>query len=145
MFKGEFNFSLDDKWRVIIPVKMRESLGKEFVMVKGFEHCLAFYSAADWALREKELLKLSSDRAEARAFIRLYLAGAIDMEQDKQGRVVLPQNYRDYASLSREVTIIGAGNCVELWATDKWEEYKSGYADRFEELAEKLAVVDLGI
>ena len=145
MFKGEYNFNLDDKGRVIIPAKMREALGREFVMVKGFEHCLSLYAAADWELREKELLRQSADRAEARAFIRIYLAGAADMELDKQGRVVLPNAYREYASLEREITIIGAGSSVEIWSTRKWQEYKEHYAEHFEELAEKMADLGLGI
>ena len=141
MFKGEYNYNLDDKGRVIVPAKMREALGNEFVMVKGFEHCLSLYSAADWEIREKELLRQSSDKAEARAFIRMYLSGAMDMELDKQGRVVIPQSYREHAYLSKEITIIGACNSIEIWSTEVWRQYKAKYSGQFEELAEKMSAL----
>lgn len=141
MFKGEHKFNIDDKGRVIIPAKMREALGSEFVLVKGFEKCLSLYSQEAWALREQELLQQSADKAEARAFIRLYLSGAEDMELDKQGRVVIPPAYREYASLAKEVTIIGAGSSIEIWAVDAWQAYKAKYAGQFEQLAEKMAAL----
>ncbi len=143
MFMGEFVHSIDGKGRLIIPSKFRESLGESFVVTRGLDHCLFAYPLREWQILEEKLKQLPMTRGDARAFMRLFFSGAVDVEVDRQGRVLIPQNLREYAKLMREVVIIGVSSRVEVWSKEVWEKYSSEASGSFEELAEKLVDFDL--
>jgi len=142
MFLGEYQHSLDNKGRIIIPSRFREELGPRFIATKGLDQCIFLYPLEEWKVIEQRIHSLPFTRADVRAFVRLFFSGAAELEIDKQGRSVLPANLRNYAFIEKELVIIGAGSRVEVWSAEKWEEYQSMAASRFEEIAEKL--VDLG-
>lgn len=143
MFMGEFQHSLDEKGRLIIPAKFREALGPSFVVTRGLDHCLFLYPQAEWQNLESKLKTLPLTNANARAFVRFFFSGANECELDKQGRILVPPNLREYAKLERDAVVIGVSNRVEVWAKSEWETY-SGQADEsFESIAEQI--VDLGI
>lgn len=120
MLIGEHQHNLDVKGRVFIPARFREELGEHFIITKGLDSCLFVYSLEEWkSLEEKiRLLPLS----KARNLQRFFFAGACDVEADKQGRVLIPANLRKYASLTKDVMIIGASNRAEIWDMQKWNE-----------------------
>lgn len=142
MFLGEYQHSLDSKGRIIIPSRFREELGSNFVATKGLDQCIFLYTLEEWKVIEQKIHSLPFTRADVRAFARFFFSGASELEIDKQGRSVLPTNLRNYAHIEKELMIIGAGSRVEIWSVEKWEDYQSIAASRFEEIAEKL--VDLG-
>lgn len=143
MFLGEYQHSLDIKSRLIVPAKYREGLGDVFVVTKGLDNCLFLYPLDEWKALEQKLKLLPMASADARAVVRFFFSGACECEMDKQGRILLPQNLREYAHIDKDVMVTGAGPRVEVWARDKWETYLQQTEASSGELAEKLA--SLGI
>ncbi|WP_438351628.1 division/cell wall cluster transcriptional repressor MraZ [Paenibacillus sp. FA6] len=138
MFMGEFQHSIDDKGRIIIPVKFRELLGTSFVVTRGLDQCLFVYPREEWTLLEQKLKSLPLMKSEARAFTRFFFSGATECEWDKQGRVNLPGNLRDYAKLDKECVVLGVSNRMEIWSKPIWNEYYEQSEETFNDIAEKL-------
>ncbi|WP_223066360.1 division/cell wall cluster transcriptional repressor MraZ [Paenibacillus caui] len=138
MFMGEFQHSIDDKGRITIPAKFRDSLGASFVVTRGLDHCLFVYPLEEWGVLENKLKALPLMKSDARAFTRFFFSGATECEWDKQGRVNLPANLREYAKLEKECVVLGVSNRVEIWNRDIWQQYFSESEDTFNEIAEKL-------
>jgi len=143
MFTGEYHHTLDGKGRVIIPSRLREGLGDRFVITRGLDHCLFVYPNSEWVRLEQKLKELPFTKKDSRAFMRLFFSGAMEVEADKQGRVLIPQNLREYAGIEKDVMFIGVSNRVELWSKEAWEEYFNSADENYEELAEKLEDIDL--
>lgn len=143
MLLGEYQHSLDNKGRVILPAKFRDELGETCVATKGLEKCLFVYPNDEWKNIEGKLKQLPLAKAEARAFVRFFFSGAAELECDKQGRVLLPGNLREYAGLDKDIVIIGVLNRIEIWDKAAWEDYNSQISPTVNEIAEHL--VDLGI
>ncbi|HED24721.1 MAG TPA: transcriptional regulator MraZ [Firmicutes bacterium] len=143
MFTGEFQHILDSKGRVIIPSRLRDGLGDRFVITRGLDHCLFAYPAAEWTRLEQKLKQLPFTKSDSRAFMRLFFSGAMEVEADKQGRVLIPQNLREYAGIEKEVMVIGVSNRVEIWSEQAWRDYFGEANNNYEELAEKLVDFDL--
>ncbi len=140
MFYGEYQHSLDPKCRLIVPAKYREGLGDIFMVTKGLDNCLFLYPVDEWKKFEEKLRNLSVGSADARAVSRFLFSGACECEMDKQGRILIPQNLREYAQIDKDVMVTGAGVRVEVWARDKWETYLQRTEATCEELAEKLGI-----
>ncbi|WP_017811800.1 MULTISPECIES: division/cell wall cluster transcriptional repressor MraZ [Paenibacillus] len=145
MFMGEYQHNIDDKGRIIIPAKFRELLGPSFVVTRGLDHCLFVYPMEEWSLLEQKLKSLPLMKADARAFTRFFFSGALEGEWDKQGRVNLPINLKQYARLEKECVIIGVSNRVEIWSQSVWEQYYNESEQSFNEIAEKLVDFDLDL
>jgi len=141
MFKGEYNHTIDEKGRLIIPAKFREELGNEFVVTRGLDGCLFGYNNSEWEVFEGKLRALPLTNKDARAFQRYMLAGAASVEIDKQGRILLPQSLRTFAGLEKDVVLIGVAGRIEIWNKDIYE--KASAVEDMEEIAEKMS--DLGI
>lgn len=141
MFKGEYNHTIDEKGRLIIPAKFREELGNEFVVTRGLDGCLFGYNNSEWQVFENKLRALPLTNKDARQFQRFMLAGAASVEIDKQGRILLPQVLRTFAGLDKDVVLIGVAGRIEIWSKDKYEEASA--VDDMEAIAEKMS--DLGI
>lgn len=143
MLLGEFNHNLDAKGRVSVPSKFREDLGQTFIVTKGLDNCLFAYSKQEWQTFEEKLKTLPMTNTNARNFVRFFFAGATECEVDKQGRINIPQNLREYASLTKELSIIGVATRVEIWDKQKWEEYTNPNNMDVDELANQMS--NLGI
>jgi len=141
VFSGEYQHTLDAKGRVIMPSKLREGLGESFFVTKGLDKNLLVFSREEWEKFYEKLSTLPLANKNSRGFARLFLAGAIECEADKQGRILLTQPLKDYASLEKDVTIIGNGDKVEIWSTANWNEYMNNIDT--DEIAESLC--ELGI
>jgi MraZ protein len=142
MFIGEYNHGLDAKNRMIIPSKLREELGNKFILTKGLDGCLYAYPINEWKILEEKLKSLPLTNKDARAFVRFFFSGATEIELDKQGRGLIPQNLLEYAKIEKEIVSIGVLTRVEIWSKDKWNEYNDENID-YDSLAEKMS--DLGI
>lgn len=143
MFLGEYQHSLDIKARVIVPAKFREELGPKFVATKGLDHCIFLYPMDEWTVIENKIRSLPFTRTDVRSFARFFFSGASELEIDKQGRVLLPQNLREYANIEKELVIIGVGARVEIWSSETWASYNQTTESSYGVFAESL--VDLGL
>ncbi|MBR6148683.1 MAG: division/cell wall cluster transcriptional repressor MraZ [Lachnospiraceae bacterium] len=143
MFMGEYNHTIDPKGRVIVPAKFRDALGEHFVVTKGLDGCLFVYDEKEWTLFEEKLKTLPITNKEARAFVRFFLAGAAEVETDKQGRILLPSVLREYAELEKDVVLIGAGGRVEIWSKGRWD--RTAQFDDVNEIAEHMLNLGFGI
>lgn len=145
MFMGEYQHNVDAKGRLFIPARFREGLGGRFVVTKGLDGCLFVYPRPEWEALEQKLKSLPITRGDARAFVRFFFSGATECEVDKQGRILIPGNLREYAHLEKDAVIIGVSSRVEIWAREQWERYSTLAASSYEEIAEKIVDLDPGI
>ena len=143
MFLGEYTYSIDEKKRLAIPSKFRQALGKKAVITRGLDSCLFLYSAKDWAELADKLSKLPLAQADARGFARLMLAGAMEGDLDKLGRILVPDYLKEYASLNKKTVIAGVYNRIEIWDETKWHEYQTRIEKEIGDMAERLK--ELGI
>lgn len=139
---GEYSHALDEKGRITIPARLRDDLDNHFVMTKGLDGCLFLYPMDEWRKMEERLKALPMTNANARAFQRLFLAGAQDVEIDRQFRVTIPPRLREYAGVVKDVVLVGVSSRVELWAQEKWQSYQKDAQQGYEDVAEKM--VDFG-
>ena len=142
MLIGEFEHSLDAKGRLIMPAKLRESIGEKFVVTKGLDGCLFAFSLDEWANFEEKLKMLPLSNKNSREFSRFFLSGATECEIDKQGRFLIPNNLRDAANLEKEVVIIGVGTRIEIWDKNKWKSYSNDNIS-VEEIAENMTMLGI--
>jgi MraZ protein len=139
MFIGEFQHNLDEKGRLAIPAKFRVDLKKGAVVTKGLDDCLFLYTKAAWEeLVSSKLSQLSFNKANQRAFARFMLSSASEVECDAQGRVVLPEYLRQFASLRKQAVIAGLYDRLEIWDKDRWEAYRSNNDQVSGSIAESL-------
>ena len=122
MFLGEFQHSLDTKGRVILPARYREQLAEGAYVTKGRGGCLSVFTAEDFEIVASEVREQSKQGATQLNAARAFFSGAQEVRPDKQGRVALPQNLRDYAGLTREVVVAGVFSRIEIWDRDRWLE-----------------------
>lgn len=143
MFMGEYNHTIDTKGRLIIPSKFREALGDTFVVTKGLDGCLFVYDNEEWSTFEEKLKALPITNKEARQFVRFFLAGAAEVEVDKQGRILVPNILREFAQISKDVVLIGVASRIEIWSKERFDGM-AAYED-MDEIAEHMAQLGLGI
>ncbi|HHY38845.1 MAG TPA: division/cell wall cluster transcriptional repressor MraZ [Clostridia bacterium] len=143
MLIGEYQHLIDEKGRVTVPARLREGLGEKFIMARGLENCLFLFPMDEWARIQEKLKSLSLTRSDARAFTRFLFSGAQEAQVDRQGRVLISPNLREYAALDKEVVLVGVSTRAEIWAKEQWERYKERAGASFAEVAEKLADIEL--
>jgi len=143
MFIGEYQHSIDEKGRLAVPVKFRNELAQGAVVTRGLDSSLFLFPKEEWDKLATKLANLPLGQADTRAFARLMLAGAMDVELDKQGRVILPEYLRQYAGLGKSVVVAGLYTRMEIWDAAKWADYKKATEADAEHIAERLG--DLGV
>lgn len=120
MLIGEYQYSIDAKGRLNFPVKLREDLGIRFIIAKGLgKSCLFVYSLEEWQNLEKKIKALPLSKAGTMQ--SFFFASACEVEPDKQGRIVIPANLREYGSLEKDVVVIGVSDHCEIWSKDNWD------------------------
>lgn len=142
MYTGEYNHTIDTKGRMIIPSKYREALGERFMITRGVEHNLTIYDKERW---DEYVEKLSSlpGNGDARKMIRFIVAGAVEVELDKQGRILVPANLREWAEITKDVVLAGVIGHIEVWSKDKYEDATA--FDNMDDIAEHMAELGLGV
>jgi MraZ protein len=138
MFIGEYQHNLDEKGRLAVPAKFRSTLAKGAVVTKGVDDCLFLYTNDEWQKLATKLAALPISKANTRAFARQMLAGAMDVQLDKQGRIILPEYLRKYAALKKKAIVAGLYNRLEIWDEDNWNKYKKGIEKQSGDIAEAL-------
>lgn len=138
MFIGEYSHTIDPKKRLAVPIKFRGELKKKVVVTRGLDKCLFIYPMNVWEELANKLGTLPVGESGTRSFIRLMLAGAIDVDVDKQGRILIPDYLKTYADLDKNVVIAGLYNRLEIWDEKKWLAYKSQAEKNTDETAEQL-------
>lgn len=142
MFYGEYEHTLDQKGRIIIPAKFREIFKENYVerfyVTRGLDQCLFVFVEDTWKTQEKKFRDMPFTKSESRKFNRLFFSGATEVICDKQGRILIPDYLKTYAAIQSEVVVIGVSDRIEIWGKEKWQEFFNNNKDSFEELAEKL-------
>lgn len=127
MFLGEYHHQLDEKNRLRIPAKMRGELGTSYVVMKGSSNCLFVYSSDEMQnLMNEKLKTVPLSDIKAQKSIRMLFSSAFVVEEDSQGRFILPQNLKEFAGVKKNIVSIGVGNRIELWSEENWQEYNTG-------------------
>ncbi len=119
--KGTFTHSVDAKGRVIIPSKIRDILGREFVITLGIDDCLYLYSTEEWDSFTDRLRAIGNKTEAARNIRRFFQANARDAEIDGQGRTLIPSEFREEIGIDKEVVIVGNGEKAEIWSKETWD------------------------
>lgn len=143
MFMGEFQQKLDAKGRMIIPSKFRDALNEQFVVTRGLDKCLFGYTMEEWARIEEKMKSLPLTKKDARKFMRLFFSGATVVDIDKQGRINIPGNLREYADLLKDCVVIGVSSRIEIWSEEQWNQFYLDSEDNFEDIAEDLIDFEL--
>lgn len=143
MFIGEHTHNLDEKGRLQVPVKWRPKLAGGAVITKGFDGSLKLYPLTEWQDIAEKLSKLPQSDPNARAFVRQTLAGAVDVDLDKLGRITMPAYLRQYASITKKVVLAGLHSHVELWDGDRWDSYQSGIKQDTPEFTQTLKEIGI--
>ncbi|MCK5416485.1 division/cell wall cluster transcriptional repressor MraZ [Candidatus Parcubacteria bacterium] len=138
MFIGEYKHNLDDKGRLAVPAKFRNALREGAVVTKGLDNCLFLYSFDEWKKEAEKFSKLPINQSKARAFARHMLAGAMEVEFDKQGRITLPEYLRKFAGLTKKAVVTGVFDRLEIWDAEVWDKYKTNSDADSVEIAEAL-------
>ncbi len=138
MFIGEYQHSIDPKGRIAIPAKFRRDLENGMVVTRGLDSCLFVYPKDEWMKQADKLVKLPLGQANARAFARLMVGGAIDAECDAQGRILLSDHLRSYAGIKEKVVIVGLYDRIEIWDEGKWHDYRSSIEQNSDQIAEEI-------
>ena len=138
MFMGEYQHTIDEKGRLIIPSKFRDDLGSTFVLTRGLDQCVFGYPMEEWKQLEEKLKALPFTKKDARAFTRFFFSGAAESQLDKQGRVNISLPLRNYAQLEKECIVIGVSSRIEIWSKPVWESYYAESEASFSEISESL-------
>ena len=146
MLLGEFNHSIDEKGRLIIPARLRDDLGENFVICNGLDGCLFVFSQVEWDkfVQQLETLPRLMDK-EARTFKRYFFGSASEGTFDKQGRALVPPALRKSAHLEKEVVLVGVQDRVEIWDKSLWEKQSLVSEEDLDAISEHMQSIGIRI
>ncbi len=144
MFYGEFTHTLDEKNRLIVPMRLRgkikETFVEKFIITKGLDNCLFLFTKDEWRLFENKIKALPLTGKDARAYTRHLFSGASECTIDKQGRISIPLYLKNYAQIRKDVIIIGVMSRIEIWSRENWISYSKNTERSVNEIAEQLEI-----
>ena len=143
MYIGEYIHSIDSKGRVIMPQKFREQLSSSFYITRGIDGCLFVYDEDEWQAMYAKMKDLRLTSKKAREFSRFLYAPAREVEVDKQGRIIIPQNLRDYAKITKEVAITGVASRIEIWSKEIYDKYNQEREELFDDMMDEFEELDI--
>lgn len=143
MFIGEYHHTVDNKGRLAVPVKFRGDLAKGAVVTRGLDNCLFLLTRAELDKLAQELAAGPLNKAKMRAYARHMLAGAMEATPDKQGRIMIPEHLRRFASITKDVVVAGLYNRIEIWNKTAWETYSKRNEEEINDIAEQLGEVGM--
>lgn len=141
MLIGEYEHTLDEKKRVMLPKDFVKELGKKMVLTRGLDNCLFLFSASGWQKMAEKLQALSFAQADTRGFNRFMLAGALEVEADSAGRILVTDHHKQFAGLKKTVVFAGVSDRVEIWDASVWKQYKARIEKQADAMAEKLGEI----
>lgn len=136
MFWGEHKHQIDAKNRLRIPAKLKAELGDKFIITKGPSGCLSAFPLKTMENMFEKLQNVPLSDIAAQRSVRMLFSSASEVENDEQGRFLLPQNLKEFAKIEKNVVITGVGTRIDIWSEDRWNEYNS--YDNFDEVLEGL-------
>lgn len=144
MFRGSYEHSVDSKGRVSVPSKFRDIIADRYdgrlVMAMDFDRCLTVYPLEEWEKLEEKIKTLPMMQKEVKDFMRFFFSSATECELDKQGRILIPPTHRERAGITKNVTLVGIINKIEIWDAEAWEARNSQNGDK---IGEALAALGL--
>ena len=143
MFIGEYEHTLDEKKRVTLPKSFKTGLGKKMVITRGLDNCLFVYPMSAWQKIAERLQDLSFAQADTRGFNRFLLSGAVEVETDAAGRILIPDHHKQFAGLKKTVVFAGVSDRVEVWDVTSWKGYKARIEKNADAMAEKLGEIGI--
>ena len=138
MFFGTYTPKLDEKGRLFLPAKFRDQLTEGLVVTRGQERCLTIWSLEDFQRLTDRLRDAPVTVKGTRDYVRMLFAAASQEVPDKQGRISIPTSLREYASLRKEVVVIGSMNRIEIWDPTAWTAYSEEQEQKFSELSDEV-------
>jgi len=141
MLIGEYKHTLDPKKRLSVPSKWRRDLGTTLIVTRGLDNCLFVYPQHEWEKITEKIGQLPLGSADTRSFNRFFLSGAVEVEVDSVGRILVPDYLKDFAHLDTRVVLAGLHDRVEIWDETRWMEYKTQIEAQADSLAEKLGQI----
>ncbi len=142
-FLGEYEATIDTKGRFLLPAGFKKQLPQDataqFVINRGFEKCLTLYPLQTWEPIFSQISKLNDFDPKVREFRRYFLNGAIEVELDSAGRLLLPKNLMGHASLEKDIVLVSAVNKIEIWDKTKYNEFFESFTpEAFSKLANEV-------
>jgi len=141
MLIGEYKHTLDPKKRLSLPSKWRKELGSVLIITRGLDNCLFVYPLNEWQKITQKVSELPLGQADTRSFNRFFLSGAVEVEVDSVGRILVPDFLKEFGKLDSKVVLAGIHNRIEIWDEKKWESYKRSIEKQADQLAEKLGEI----
>jgi MraZ protein len=141
MFTGEFEYRVDEKGRVPVPPKFRtEDLKKDgVVLCPGMEKCITIYPVSEWKKIADSLTSSAAIiPAKMRKLNRAIFATAFPLEIDGQGRIVVPNQLRQFAGITDEVVVAGLNTYFEMWDKKQWESEKNACQEEASQIIESM-------
>lgn len=138
MFFGTYTPKIDDKGRLFLPAKFREELAEGLVVTRGQERCLTIWSLEDFTKLTERLQQAPVTNKGTRDYVRMLFAAASQEVPDKQGRISIPPVLRQYASLQKDVVVIGSMNRIEIWDPASWAQYSEEQEQVFSDLSDEV-------
>lgn len=141
MLIGEYIHSVDEKNRISLPIKFRKEIGKSLVLAPGLDASIFMFTTKEWEKISSRLAEASMVQTDILRFNRFMFGGAVEVEVDSQGRVLIPDFLKERANIKVKAAIIGVQNRIELWNDSEWAKYKKGVEKESDSLAQKLGSV----
>ena len=142
MFLGEYAHSIDDKGRLAIPARFRTLLSEGLVVTRGYDHCIMGLAMEPWQKLADQVSDLPPGELHTRNLQRLLFSAAAEFTLDRQGRIVLPQNLRDYAHITGdEVVVVGVNKYFEIWSPERWRETVAALDNETDQLVSQLTTL----
>jgi MraZ protein len=143
MLIGEYSHSLDNKNRLSLPAKFRKTFGKKVVMTRGLDTCIFVFTSIEWEKIAQKLAAQSVGSKDARDLNRFFLSGAVEVDVDSAGRVLLPEYLKNFAKLEIKTTLAGLYSRVEIWNEDEWQKRQENITENADLVAAKLQEIGM--
>ena len=121
MFVGKYNNSIDSTFRLIVPARFREELRGKCIIAKALDKCLTIYTIEEWKKFVDKLDELPTSNPASRRVKRHFFSSAAECDIDKQGRLTIPQELREYAGITKDLITVGSNRVIEVWSRENWE------------------------
>ena len=138
MFLGEYEYRIDQKGRIAVPPRFRESFTNGIVVTRGYDRYVVAYTLVEWNKVSEDYAALPTTSASSRRLNRLIFSNAFNLNLDRLGRLLLPPSLKEYAQIQEDVIIAGVGNYLEVWGRESWNQERTAMEDRAAEIAEGL-------
>jgi len=142
-FNGEYEATIDSKGRFLLPAGIKKQLPEGelpvFVINRGFEKCLSMYPMKSWAPLFESISSLNDFDTKVMEFIRYFLNGAMQIELDSAGRMLLPKSLIEHGGLDKDIILVSAMNKMEIWDKNKYQQFFETFSpESFSSLAAEV-------